>query len=170
MSSRCSPLIVMMQPIHVWNFPDPPKLRPLDRPRYRTIHLQGPVRTPMMVILNVPGQEPPEMSLVQDDHVIQAFTADTPDQPLDIRILPRTSWGNRHCFDAQMPHPLPKGVTIDPIAVAEEIPRGLVPWERVHDLLGRPCGGGMFRDIEVHDASPFVSEDHEDEEYPERRG
>src|SRR2546430_759230 len=34
------------------------------RPRYRTIHLQCPMGTPMMVILKVLGQEPPEMSLV----------------------------------------------------------------------------------------------------------
>jgi hypothetical protein len=62
------------------------------------------------------------MSLVQDHHVIQAFTADTPDQPLDIRILLRTPWGNQHFFDAHGLRPLPKSVTIDPIAVAEEIP------------------------------------------------
>jgi hypothetical protein len=37
-SSRGSPLIVMMQPAHFWDFPDHPKLRPLDRPRHRTIH------------------------------------------------------------------------------------------------------------------------------------
>ena len=29
------------------------------------------------------------MALVQDDHVIQAFTADTPDEPFDIGVLPR---------------------------------------------------------------------------------
>src|SRR6266576_5458286 len=28
----------------------------------------------------VPGQEPPEMSLVQNDHMVQAFTTDTPDR------------------------------------------------------------------------------------------
>jgi hypothetical protein len=34
-SSRRSPLIVVMQPIHVWDFPDRSKLQPLDRPRWR---------------------------------------------------------------------------------------------------------------------------------------
>ena len=48
------------------------------------------------------------MSLVQDDHVIEAFAADTPNQPFDVRILPRTSGGNQHVFDPHVPHPLPK--------------------------------------------------------------
>jgi hypothetical protein len=30
------------------------------------------------------------MSFVQDDRVVQAFAADTPDQPLDVWILPQT--------------------------------------------------------------------------------
>jgi hypothetical protein len=33
----------------------------------------------MIVILEVPGQEPHEMSLVQDDYVVQAFATDTPE-------------------------------------------------------------------------------------------
>jgi hypothetical protein len=36
------------------------------------------------------------MALVQDDHVIQAFATNTSDEPLDVRILPRTPWGNQH--------------------------------------------------------------------------
>ena len=48
------------------------------------------------------------MALVQDDHVVQAFTADTPDQPLDVGILPRTSGGDEHFFDPHVLHPLPK--------------------------------------------------------------
>ena len=34
------------------------------------------------------------MSLVQDDHVVQAFATDTPDEALHIGILPRTPWGD----------------------------------------------------------------------------
>jgi hypothetical protein len=49
-SSRRSPLIVVMQPIHVWDFPDRSKLRPLDWPRQQTIHVQRPVRAPVMIV------------------------------------------------------------------------------------------------------------------------
>jgi hypothetical protein len=105
------------------------------------------------------------MSLVQDDYMVQAFTADTPDQPFDIGVLPRTSGGNQHFFDAHVPHPLPKGSAVDPIAVAEEIPRGLVPWECFHDLLGRPCGGGMLSDVEMYETSSLMGQDEQDKQY-----
>ena len=80
MSSRHSSLIVMMQPSYVWDLPDQSMLRSLNRPWHRTIHVQGPVRAPVMMIMEVVGQEPPQMALVQDDHVIQAITADTADE------------------------------------------------------------------------------------------
>jgi Plasmid pRiA4b ORF-3-like protein len=46
-SSGRSPLIMMMQPAHLWDFPDRAHPWPLDRPRRGTIHLQCPVRAPM---------------------------------------------------------------------------------------------------------------------------
>ena len=78
------------------------------------------------------------MALVQDDHVVQAFAADTPDQPLDVRILPRTPWGDDDFFDPHMLHPLPKRGAVDAVPIAQQIARGFVPREGVHDLLGRP--------------------------------
>jgi hypothetical protein len=41
----------MMQPTHFWDFPDRANLWPLDRPRSWTIHGQGPVRAPAMIIV-----------------------------------------------------------------------------------------------------------------------
>src|SRR5919198_507850 len=146
MLSRRPSFIMMMQPTHLWDFPDWANLWPLDRSRHWTIHIQGPVHTPMMVITKVPGQEPPEMSLVQDDHMVQAFTADTPDQPLDVRILPRTPGGDHNLLDPHMLYPLPKGSAIDAVPITQEIPRGLVPREGINDLLGGPLRGGMLSD------------------------
>src|SRR5262245_10780923 len=156
---------MMMQPTHLWDFPDWAKLWPLDRPRQRTIHVQGSVRTPAMIILEVTGQQPPEMALVQDDHVVQAFTADTPDQPLDVRILPRTPWGDHDLLDPHMLDPLPKGSAIDAVPIAQEIPRGLVPREGLNDLLGGPLRGRMLGDVEVDDAPSRMGQDDQDKEH-----
>jgi hypothetical protein len=54
------------------------------------------------------------MPLVQDDHVIQAFASNTPDEPLDVWFLTRTSWGNQHFFNAHVLHTLPKRGPRDP--------------------------------------------------------
>ena len=80
---------MMMQPTQLWDFPDRANLRPLNQPWHWTIDHQRPMRAPMMVILAVPSQKAPEMSLVYDNHVVQAVAADTPDEPFDIGILPR---------------------------------------------------------------------------------
>jgi hypothetical protein len=125
------------------------------------------MRTPVMIILEISSQKPPQMALVQDNHVVQAFAADTPDQPLDVRILPRTPWGDHDLLDPHMLYPLPKGSAIDAVPIAQEIPRGLVPREGINDLLGGPLRGRMLGDVEVDDAPAVVSEHDEDEENAE---
>jgi hypothetical protein len=111
----------MVQPSHFWDFPDYPKLRPLDQPRHRTIHGQRPVRTPVMIILEVLGQEPPQMALMQDDDMVQAFSTDTPDEPLHVWILPQTPGSDQYFFDPYVPYPLPKSSAVDPVPIAQEI-------------------------------------------------
>lgn len=110
------------------------------------------------------------MPLVQHDDLIEELSADTADDSLDIGVLPRTPWGDQHLFDALVPHQLPEDVTVDPIAIAQQIPRCLVPGERVHDLLGRPRGCRVLRHVAVHDPSPFMHQDHEDKEHFVRHG
>src|ERR671927_375632 len=96
------------------------------------------MRAPIMIIGHVAREDTLKMALTQDHDMVQAFTTDTPDQPLDVRILPRTPGGDQHFFDAHVPHPMPKGGAVDPVPIAQEIPRGLVPWAGFHHLLSRP--------------------------------
>src|SRR5882724_1324500 len=126
-----------MQATHLWDFRDRAIPWPLDWPWQRTIHVQRPVCAPEMIIVEVLGQQSPQVSLVQDHHVVQTFAADTPDQPFDVGVLPRTSRGDDDLFDPHVPHPLPKRSTVDAVPITQEIPRGLVPWEGIDDLL---CG------------------------------
>jgi len=49
-------------------------------------------------------------------------------------------------------------VSVDLIAIAEEVGRGGVVREGVHDLLGRPGDGGMLGDVEVEDAPAIEGE------------
>ncbi len=46
------------------------------------------MRSPRMIIIQVRGQQSFEMSLVEDDDVIQKFSSDTADYSFDIGILP----------------------------------------------------------------------------------
>lgn len=58
------------------------------------------------------------MPLVQDDHLVQALAPDTPDQPLDIGVLPWTLGSDQHFFDTHVPDPLSKGCAVYPITIA----------------------------------------------------
>ena len=110
------------------------------------------------------------MSFVQDEHVVQALATDAPDESLDVGVLPRTSRGDEHFFDAHVSHPPPTGGAIDAVSIAQEIPRGLAPGKGLDDLLGRPWRSGVFCDVKTHDAAPFMHQDHEDKEYFVRHG
>ena len=105
------------------------------------------------------------MSLVQDDHVIQAFATDTPDEPLNVWILPRAAGGGYHFFDSQVPHPLPKGGAVDTVPIVQEIPRSLVPWERVNDLLGGPRCSRVRGDVDMDETSSLVGQDEQGERH-----
>lgn len=44
---------------------------------------------PTMIVVEVARKHVFEVSFVKDDRVIEKLAADTPDQPFDIRVLPR---------------------------------------------------------------------------------
>ena len=76
----------------------------------------------------------------------------------------------RTSSDPHALHSVPKWLTVDSVAVAEEIGRGGLVREGVHDLLGGPGGGGMLGDAEVDDPPAVVGEHDEDEEDAEASG
>ena len=97
--------------------------------------------------------------------MIQAFAADTPAQPFDVGVLPRTPRGDHHLFDPHVLYPLPKRGAVDAVPIAQEIPRGLVPREGINDLLCGPLRSGMLSDVEVDDATSMVGQDDQDKEH-----
>jgi hypothetical protein len=122
-----------------------------------------------MIIGKIAAQKALQMLLVQDDYMIQALAPDTPNQTLNVGVLPWTLGSGQHFLDAHVPHPLPKGCAVDAVPVAQEIPRCLLPQERLHHLLRRPLGSRVLGNIEVHDATAVVRQDHQHEEHPECR-
>jgi hypothetical protein len=97
--------------------------------------------------------------------MVQTFAANTPNEPLDVRILPRTPGGDDRCFDPHVLHPLPKGGAIDPVPIANQISRGLVPRKGIHHLLRCPLRCRVFRDVEMDHAAPLVGQDEQHEEH-----
>jgi hypothetical protein len=61
---------------------------------------------------------------------------------------------------------VPKWLTVDAIAVAEEVGQRRLVREGLDDLPSGPLGGGVLGDIEVHDPPAAVGKDDQDEEDP----
>ena len=47
------------------------------------VPIQREVAAVLVVIREVPGEDPPKVVLVEDDHVVEAVPADRADEPLD---------------------------------------------------------------------------------------
>ena len=63
----------------------------LHRSRFRTIHPQRQMRTPVMIIIEIACQNSFQMALVQYDNVIQTISPDAANHAFYKCILPRTS-------------------------------------------------------------------------------
>ena len=113
------------------------------------------------------------MPLVKHDDMVEHVTADAADHALDRGVLPRTPRGNPNTSSIPMlPYPLPE--MLHQIyyggSIAQQIPGAGIPRKGIHHLLGRPLRGGMLGDVDMHDPSPFMRQDHQDKEHLERHG
>jgi len=121
--------------------------------------------TKAMVIGNIRGEHAPEMLLVEDDDMIEHIAADTPDGPLAVGILPRTARGDLHFFDTDVLDAVLERHTVNGVPIPQEIARRGIPGKRLNDLLSGPLRRGMFRNIDMHNATAFMREHDEDEEH-----
>ena len=160
----------MMEATDFGNRDDRAEFRRLNWAAVGRILVEREVSTRPVVVREVASQGAAQVPFAEDEYVIQTFAPDGADEPLREGVLPRTVRGREDFTDAQALHALPEHVTVDRVAIAEEIGQGGVVREGVHDLLGRPGGGGMLGDIEVEDAPAVVGEHDEDEQNAQARG
>ena len=104
------------------------------------------------------------MSFAENENVIQTLAPDRTEEALRERVLPRAVGRRQDLIDPHAPHSLSERVSVDLIAIAEEIGGSGVVGERLNELLGGPSSGGMLGDVEVEDAAAVVGEHDEDEE------
>ena len=107
------------------------------------------------------------MPLVENDHVIETLAANGADNPFDERTLPRRTGRRQNLVDTKSRDAAVEVPAVDSISVPYQVPRRRVPWKSIDHLLRRPLGGRMFRDIEMSNTATIVTEDDEDEQYPE---
>src|SRR6266850_2207292 len=142
------------------NRDDLAEFRPLNWAAVGRILVEREVSTRPVVVREVTSQEAAQVPFAKDEEVIQVLAPDGADEPLREGVLPGAVGRREDFTDAHALHALPEHVTVDRVAIAEEVGRGGVVREGVHDLLGRPGSGGMLRRILVERemrASPVIA-------------
>jgi hypothetical protein len=130
----------MVQPADFGKLHDLPCRGELDRPEVGCVLVECEVSTRLMVVGEVAGQDAAEVSLAEDEHVIEALVPDRADEPFRERVLPRALRRRENLFDGHALYAVPKCLTVDAIAVAEEIGRCRLVREGLDDLLSGPLG------------------------------
>src|SRR5215831_13496308 len=110
------------------------------------------------------------MPLVDHDHMVQAFSANTSDNPFCITVLPRTSGRYRNLLDTQSIHSCCEIMTIDPVTISYQVARHGVVGKCFDDLLCRPSSGRVFGNIKMQDTATVMGEDDENIQHAELYG
>src|SRR5260221_1273301 len=119
------------------------------------------MRSDPVVIVGVEFQVPTQMNLAQDNDVVHTFTPDRSDQPFGKAILPRRGWCSRLVPDAHGAQSACDDAAIDPVAIADEVVRGLIPRKRLRDLTCDPFGRGICCDVDPDEVSAVEPDDDE---------
>ena len=130
----------------------------------RRILVERQVQPRTMVIIQIRSNRSPQGGFVENDHVIQAFAADRTDHTLNIRALPGRTRRTEDLSNVHGVELLLKGISINSIAITQQITRCSIVGKGFNDLLGGPFGAGVSRHVEVNDTAPVVADDDEDKQ------
>ena len=122
------------------------------------------------VIRQVRGQQPSQMGFVEHDDPVEKLAAEGPYHPFRVRILPWRARGDHHFFDPHVGHPLTERITIDAVSISQQKARRSVKGKGFDNLLCRPLGGWMRRNVEMDDLTLLVTQDEKAIEHPKSQG
>src|SRR5664280_119586 len=125
---------------------------------------------PMIVVVNKPPQQAPQVCFIEHDNMIQQFSPEPADHALRIRILPRGAARNDDFPDAQVLHSAAEACAVDAVAITQQVPWRTFPRERLDQLLARPLRRRVSGYVDAEDAPPIVCQYDKYEEYVEEHG
>src|SRR6202023_2764635 len=115
----------------------------------------------VVVVASIGSQGPAQMRLTKNDDMIQALAADRPDQPFGKAVLPRRGWCGRLVPDAHGAQSACDDAAIDPIPIADEVARSLIPRKCVGDLACNPLRCRVGCDVDPDEFSAMNPHNYE---------
>src|SRR6202051_673843 len=128
------------------------------------------MRSDAIIIVGVGFQDPTQMRLAQDKDVVHTLTPDRSDQPFGKAILPGRGRCGRRVPDAHGAHSARDGPAIHPVAIADQVARGLIPRKCLRYLTCNPFRRRMCCDVDPDEVSAAEPDDDEGIEQVETDG
>src|SRR6266404_1961897 len=96
------------------------------------------MRPSLVIVGRVRSQQMAKMPLAEHDNMVQAIASDRTDRPFTIPVLPRRSWRGRPIPNAHRPKAADEDVTVDGVAVTNDVARRYVPTIGLGELARNP--------------------------------
>src|SRR6202049_5032987 len=119
------------------------------------------MRSHVVVVACVRLQNLAQMHLAQDNDVVHTLTPDRSDQPFGKAILPGRGWCGRLVSDAHGAQSARDDAAIDPVAIADEVVRSLIPGKCLRYLTSNPFGRRMCCNVDPDEVSAVQPDDDE---------
>src|SRR6266403_1095429 len=115
----------------------------------------------LVVIASIGFQYPTQMHLAPNHHMIQTLPSDRSDQPFGKAILPGRGRCGRLVPDAHGAQSARDDAAIDPVAIADEVARSLIPRKGLRYLTCNPFRRRICCDVDPDEVSA-VEPDHDE--------
>src|SRR6201997_32431 len=118
-------------------------------------------RRGIIIIVGVTFQNSAQMRIAEDNDVVQTLTPDRSDQPFGKAVLPRRGWCGRLVPDAHRAQSAFDNTAIDPVPIADEVVRSLIPRKRLGYLTCNPFRRRICCDVDPGEVSAVYPNDNE---------
>ena len=132
----------------------------------RALEAEAPVGPVGVVVVDELSEECVEVTLVDDDHVVQTLPPYRAHCALGDGVRLWRAGSSLDRGDPEARCPVPEVLAIGGIAVVDEVLRPAAPWRRLDQLAPDPSGRGAARHVEVDDLPAVVGDEEEDVEGP----
>src|ERR1700726_5005744 len=115
----------------------------------------------VVVIASIGTQDSAQMRFAQDDEMVNTLAPDRSDQPFGKAILTRRSWCGRPVPNAPGAQSARDDAAIDPVAIADEVVRSLIPRKRLRYLTCNPFCRRICCDVDPDQVSAVEPDNDE---------
>src|SRR6266850_738238 len=119
------------------------------------------MQTRPVIIADVGLKRASKRFFAEHNDMVQTLPADRTNDTFHIRVLPRRSWRTKDFLDAHNFNLFGEFVSVDPIAISQQIFRSAVERKSFDDLLCRPFRCRMSGDVEMEDTPAVMGEHNE---------